>query len=253
MLRAEAEMFRTRIREELDRTMEFWLKHSHDQELGGFFTCLSRDGSVYDELKYIWLQGRQIWTYCRLYRTLPRFRRPELLAAAIAGGEFLMSSARISADSRKLAFVVTRDGRPVKVQRTIFSECFYTMAMDELWRVTGDAKYQREAVEMMDQIVRWVREDPAGLGRPELPGAETVNSMAVPMMLLCLVDQLEEGDAKMADKYRELGAWCVEQILQHLQVRPFTPPVSATLGSINPSPLPRQPCNGAFIPSKVPG
>ncbi|GCC45512.1 hypothetical protein chiPu_0029809, partial [Chiloscyllium punctatum] len=51
----------------------------------GFFTCLSRDGSVYDELKYIWLQGRQIWTYCRLYRTLQRFRRPEILAAAVAG------------------------------------------------------------------------------------------------------------------------------------------------------------------------
>lgn len=38
--------------------------------------------------------------------------------------------------------MLTRDGRPVKVQRTIFSECFYTMAMNELWRVTGDARYQ---------------------------------------------------------------------------------------------------------------
>ena len=26
----------------------------------GFFTCLGRDGEVYDELKYVWLQGRQV-------------------------------------------------------------------------------------------------------------------------------------------------------------------------------------------------
>ena len=26
----------------------------------GFFTCLGRDGQVYDDLKYVWLQGRQV-------------------------------------------------------------------------------------------------------------------------------------------------------------------------------------------------
>ena len=28
----------------------------------GFFTCLGRDGQVYDDLKYVWLQGRQVRT-----------------------------------------------------------------------------------------------------------------------------------------------------------------------------------------------
>jgi len=72
---------------------------------------------------------------------------------------------------------------------------------------------------MMEQVTRWVREDPAGLGRPQLSGAEEVNSMAVPMMLLCLIDQLGEGDPEMCQKYQELGAWSVQRILQHLQVR----------------------------------
>lgn len=26
----------------------------------GFFTCIGKDGKVYDELKYVWLQGRQV-------------------------------------------------------------------------------------------------------------------------------------------------------------------------------------------------
>lgn len=70
----------------------------------------------------------------------------------------------------------------------------------------------------MDQLVHWVRVDSSGLDRPQLPGDRPVNSMAVPMMLLCLVDQLTEGRAELAEKYRELGDWCVCQILQHVQV-----------------------------------
>ncbi|XP_075040972.1 N-acylglucosamine 2-epimerase [Mixophyes fleayi] len=215
--RTRLQQWKDQMSKELDRVMDFWIKHSEDKEYGGFFTCLGQDGSVYDQLKYIWLQGRQVWMYCRLYRKVPRFHRPEILASAIAGGEFLLTHARPSADSLKCAFVVTRDGRAVKTQRTVFSECFYILAMDELWKITRRERYKKEAREMMDQIVHWVREDPSGLGRPELPGAEPVNSMAVPMMLLNLVDQLREEDEEAARKYEELGAWSVETILQHLQ------------------------------------
>lgn len=168
--RETLQAWKERVGQELDRVMAFWLEHSHDREHGGFFTCLGRDGRVYDDLKYVWLQGRQVWMYCRLYRKLERFHRPELLDAAKAGGEFLLRHARVAPPEKKCAFVLTRDGRPVKVQRSIFSECFYTMAMNELWRVTAEARYQSEAVEMMDQIVHWVREDPLGWAGPSSPG-----------------------------------------------------------------------------------
>lgn len=78
---------------------------------------------------------------------------------------------------------------------------------------------QLEAEQMMEQLIYWVQVDPSGLGRPRLPGDVATNSMAVPMMLLCLVQQLTEGrDHEAAQKYRELGSWCVAQILQHVQV-----------------------------------
>ncbi|XP_062979140.1 N-acylglucosamine 2-epimerase [Elgaria multicarinata webbii] len=205
-----------RISQELDTVMDFWLRHSHDEEYGGFFTCLGQDGKVYDDLKYVWLQGRQVWMYSRLYRKVPRFRRPELLQAARAGGEFLLQHARV-APSQKCAFVLTRDGRPVKIQRTIFSECFYVLGLDELGRATGESHYQREALTMMEAIVRWVREDPSELGRPRLAGATPHDSMAVPMMLLNLVDQLSEGDAEAASRFSELGRWSAQRILMHVQ------------------------------------
>ena len=72
---------------------------------------------------------------------------------------------------------------------------------------------------MMSQLIHWVRVDSSDLGRPQLPGDTPVNIMAVPMMLLCLVQQLtEERGQEVAEKYREVGDWCVKQILQHVQV-----------------------------------
>lgn len=71
---------------------------------------------------------------------------------------------------------------------------------------------------MMEQLIYWVREDSSGLGRPKLPGDVPTSSMAVPMMLLCLVQQLSEGRPEMAKKYAELGSWCVSEIHHHIQV-----------------------------------
>lgn len=213
------EQYRERIRTELDRVVDFWLKYSHDKEHGGFFNCLAKDGKVYDELKYVWLQGRQVWMYSRLYRTVERFHRPEILEAAKSGAAFLQKFARVQASGGpgKCAFCLTRDGRTVKVQRTIFSECFYVMAMDELSRVTHNKEMQADAESLMDRLIFWVQTDSSDLGRPQLPGDPPINSMAVPMMLLCLVDQLTEGRTDVAEKYKDLSGWCVERILQHIQ------------------------------------
>lgn len=72
---------------------------------------------------------------------------------------------------------------------------------------------------MMKQLIYWVQEDSSGLGRPQLPGDGPTNNMAVPMMLLCLVQQLTEGRGQeMVQKYQGLASWCVQQILQHVQV-----------------------------------
>lgn len=36
-----------------DNVLPFWLEHSQDKECGGYFSCLDRDGSVYDTDKFI--------------------------------------------------------------------------------------------------------------------------------------------------------------------------------------------------------
>ena len=54
----------------LNNVIPFWEKHSIDNLHGGYFTCLDRKGNVYDTDKFIWLQGRQAWTFSMLYNNV---------------------------------------------------------------------------------------------------------------------------------------------------------------------------------------
>ncbi|XP_061648583.1 N-acylglucosamine 2-epimerase isoform X1 [Phyllopteryx taeniolatus] len=85
------------------------------------------------------------------------------------------------------------------------------------WCGAGETT-QQEAEQMMVQLIFWVQVDPTGLGRPSLPGDTPTNSMAVPMMLMCLVQQLTDGRGQGAVlKYKKLSSWCVQKILEHVQ------------------------------------
>ena len=56
----------------LDRVMPFWMQNSIDKEFGGYFTCIERNGEVYDTDKFIWLQGREVWPLATLYNKVEK-------------------------------------------------------------------------------------------------------------------------------------------------------------------------------------
>lgn len=71
----------------LQNVIPFWLEKSQDNQFGGYFTCLKRNGEVFDTDKFIWLQARQVWLFSYLYNKVEK--RPAWLKCAIQGGEFL--------------------------------------------------------------------------------------------------------------------------------------------------------------------
>ena len=71
-----------------DSVLPFWLEHSQDRDFGGYYTCLNRDGSVYDTDKFMWLQGREVWMFSMLCNR--EGVRPEWLDCARQGGEFML-------------------------------------------------------------------------------------------------------------------------------------------------------------------
>ena len=59
------------MKDNLEEVVQFWMKYSIDEEYGGYFTVLSEKGEVLDSTKYHWLQGRQVWTFSKLYNQNP--------------------------------------------------------------------------------------------------------------------------------------------------------------------------------------
>jgi len=55
--------------------LPFWDRGGYDKKLGGFMCELNDDGSVANDEKYIWYQGRGVWVYSFLYRHFGKDRR----------------------------------------------------------------------------------------------------------------------------------------------------------------------------------
>ncbi|ABY34335.1 MAG TPA: N-acylglucosamine 2-epimerase [Chloroflexus aurantiacus] len=167
------EAFANRYRIELsERVIPFWLRHSLDHQHGGYFSALDRDGTVYDTRKYVWLQGRAIWMFSRLYNTFEP--RHDFLAAARLGVEFLRRHARDR--EGRVYFSLTRDGQPVFMQRKPYAAVFYQMGLAEYARATGDDSCLAEAREVFALICQWIA-NPGLLGRPSLPGMPVVSQL----------------------------------------------------------------------------
>ena len=178
-----------------DSVMPFWMKHSIDDEHGGYFTCLDHDGSVYDQTKYAWLQGRQVYMLARLYNeAVPRGAagavadtRATWLRAAAAGVAFL-DHAR-DPETGLLFFSTTRDGSArLHLQRKPYAGVFYVQGMLEFWRALQTHKkegspypdivalearadeFLAKAHQTFKDLDAWIR-DPSLCGRPVVPAA----------------------------------------------------------------------------------
>jgi N-acylglucosamine 2-epimerase len=186
----------------------FWERHSVDRVNGGFWNCLDRDGGKYDTKKYMWLNGRQTWMFSKLYNAVER--RPEWLEIAGFGASFLREHAR-RPDGR-VWFCMTEDGRPVHIQRKIFSECFWIMAMAEYSRASGDVSAMEEAKRMLEQVWEW-SSDLTKVGRPAFEGQTPSQGLAIPMILLNLIEEVAGDDWKA---WRPEVEECVNRMLLHV-------------------------------------
>jgi N-acylglucosamine 2-epimerase len=170
----------------LDDVIPFWLRHSGDAEHGGYFTCLARDGSVYDTDKFLWLQARQVWMFSMLYNRLEK--REAWLQFARQGAGFLARHGRDAGGN--WYFSLTREGRPLVQPYNIFSDCFAAMAFSQYALAASD----EPAREIADRTYRNIlarKANPKGQYSKAVPGARPMTSLALPMILANLALELE--------------------------------------------------------------
>lgn len=170
----------------LNDVIPFWLKHSIDEEFGGYYTCLGREGKVFDTDKFIWLQGRQVWTFSMLCNRLGM--REEWLRTAEHGADFLLRHGRDA--NRQWYFSLTREGRPLIQAYNIFSDCFAAMAFAQLGKATGSAEYNQLALDTFQNILTRF-DKPKGNYSKAVPGTRPLKGLSLPMILSNLVLEVE--------------------------------------------------------------
>jgi N-acylglucosamine 2-epimerase len=174
----------------LNDTLPFWIPRAVDREAGGYLTALDQDGSVLQTDKPVWVQGRLAWLLATLYNTVER--REEWLEFSKHGIDFLNRHC-FDADGR-MFYSVTRDGRPLRKRRYLFSETFATIALSAYGTAAKDGQAVRQALDLFKLTLRYHTEP--GLLEPKMiPATRPMKGLAMPMILLATAQELRKAIA----------------------------------------------------------
>jgi N-acylglucosamine 2-epimerase len=183
ILTAYASLYKKEL---LENVMPFWLSNSKDPVHGGYFTCLNRDGSVYDTDKFMWLQGREVWCFSYLYKQVEQ--KKEWLDMALHGARFMERYGRDAGGN--WYFSVTADGKPLVQPYNIFSDCFATMAFASLDKAQPNERYKKIAIDTFQNILKR-QHNWKGQYNKAYPGTRQLKNFSLPMILCNLALELE--------------------------------------------------------------
>jgi N-acylglucosamine 2-epimerase len=170
----------------LSNVVPFWENHSKDEEFGGYFTCLDREGKVFDTDKFIWLQGREVWMFSTLFNKVEQ--KQQWLDMALHGAKFLQKYGHDG--NLNWYFSLTREGKPLVRPYNIFSDCFATMAFGQLYKATGHEEYGQIAKNTFDNILKR-SDNPKGKYNKLVPGTRPLKGFSLPMILCNLSLEIE--------------------------------------------------------------
>ncbi len=176
----------------LENVIPFWENHSLDKEYGGYFTCLDREGKVYDTDKFIWLQNRQLWLFSLLYNQVEK--RKKWLEIAQLGADFLAKNGRD--ETGNWYFSLNREGNPLVQPYNVFSDCFAAMAFSQYALASASESAKDIALQAYNNVLRR-QNNPKGKYNKAYPGTRNLKTLAVPMILANLsleMDWLLEGN-----------------------------------------------------------
>lgn len=183
-------------KELVENVLPFWEKYSVDKEYGGYFTCLDRDGTVFDTDKFMWLQGRQIWTMSTMYDRVES--KEEWKNTAEQGARFILDHGRD--DQGDWYFALDRIGKPLIQPYNIFSDCFASMGLAALYKITNKDEYGQVALDTFNRILER-QSNPKGKYSKAYPGTRNLKGFSLPMILSNLSLQLEHiVGTNMVDK-----------------------------------------------------
>lgn len=207
----------------LEGTMPFWQRHAVDRQHGGLLTSLAEDGTVIDTDKAVWLQGRSAWTFATLYRTIEP--RRDWLEIAESCQDFLRDHCR--GEAGKLYFQVTREGRPLRMRRYAYSECFAAMGAAAIAQIMGDSRLRDEAVADFTRFLHYSVCPGASVPKVN-PETRPLRGIAPWMMTLVVAQELRAAFGEITVAGAKLTDW-IDRAIAGIERDFYRPEMNAVM------------------------
>ena len=189
--RHQAELF--------DAYLPFWDRYGIDHKYGGFMCALDHDGTLVNDNKFHWFQGRGVWVYSFLYNHFSK--NPQYLEIARKTKDFML--AHFPQKDGMWAELVSRDGKLLKpFSGDLFGMYFAAEGLQEYAYASGDDEAREMAFRLMKQLFAKQKD-------PSVPDTETgmmgVRSQGVWMVTVRTATQMlrrwpDREIAAMADQ-----------------------------------------------------
>lgn len=124
----------------------YWLKNAKD-ESGAINNCIAEDGSLLSKDRYIWSQGRALWTFSAMYNRIEK--KQEYLDMADGLFRYLTKVGRNP--DRSWNYLYDESGKMLEDDISIYVDGFVLAGMTEYYIATGKQEAKAIAIEIFEE------------------------------------------------------------------------------------------------------
>ena len=193
------------------QVMPYWIKYAPDPS-GAINNCMAEDGTILSKDRYIWSQGRALWTFSAMYNRIEK--KPEYLEIANGLFHYLLHTGR-DVDG-KWNYRYDEHGNLLDKDISIYVDGFVLIGMTEYYLATKDERAEQIAVETFENT--WYRQQHLGsyqVAPYVIP--EGLKTHGVNMIFSFFYDQL--GKAIGREDIREVGYELALEVLNKFYVK----------------------------------
>ncbi|NLD88505.1 MAG: hypothetical protein GX633_09680 [Clostridiales bacterium] len=135
-----------------NEVVPYWLRYSLD-ESGAINNCLSENGTVLSRDRYIWSQGRALWTFSALYNRIEQ--KQEYLDVAHGLFNYLYNLG--PDESGKWNYLYDGDGNLLEKDISIYVDGFVLAGLTEYYIATGNVNARELALQTYENTLSRIR------------------------------------------------------------------------------------------------
>lgn len=212
----------------VDDVIPFWVRHGVDPEHGGMLTIVDRDGRLLDSDKSVWFQGRAGWMFATLFNRLEA--NPVWRDVAVSCAEFSLQHCH--SPTGKMWFTVTREGRPLRMRRYVFSEAFAAISYAAVARATGESRFRQAALSTFETYLHYSFSP--GVMNPKFEATRPSKGLGPLMIAIVTAQEIRENLGDITVAGQTCSQWIANWIVEIARDF-FKPELNALLEMVSPT------------------